>query len=60
MGALASQPSLLPPTNRTIEPSSATKMSPSMYVEVIFDDVRAVASQAVGLAGKPLPSAAGE
>ena len=45
----------------SIEPSSAAKMSPSMYVEVILATrPAAVASQWVGLAGKPLPSAAGE
>ena len=34
-------------------------MSPSMYIEVIWSTARAVASQPLALAGKPLPSLAG-
>ena len=45
--------------NRTIAPPSATNMSPSMYIDVIWSTSRAVASQPVGRAGKPLPSLPG-
>src|SRR4029079_13103936 len=59
-GGWTDQPSLLPPTNRTIPPPQATKMSPSIRRSVTLETSRATARRFWALTGKPLPSWLGE
>ncbi len=59
-GGDQSQPSLAPEAKRSRMPASVTKMSPSMYIEVILSTAREAASQPVASFGKPPPSEAGK